>query len=75
MLTQENTVLIEKFVKHFLLYETPTNILIWFLANTYRKMGVLECTLLRIRFVKTCMHVSCLTRAVLLMLHVREVRL
>ena len=75
MLTQEHTVLIEKHVRHFLLYEQiyePTNVLIRKYVNKYCKTGVPERTLLRTGFVKACMHVSYLTRTILLMLHVRE---
>ena len=70
MLTQENNVLTEKHVRHLLLYDHLQ--IFWYgntLTNKYCKTGVLERTLLRTRFVKACMHVSYLTRTVLLMLH------
>ena len=73
MLTQEHAVLTEKRVRHFMLYE---HLQIFCdgntLTNKYCKTGVLERTFLRTRFVMACMHVSYLTRTVLLMLHVRE---
>ena len=73
MLTQEHTVLIEKRVRHFLLYEHLQIFLYGnTLTNKYCKTEVLERTLLRTRFVKACMHMSYLTRTVLLMLHVLE---
>ena len=71
-LTQKNTVLIEKRVKHFLLNEHIK--IFWYertLTNKYCKTGIRERTLLKSRFVKPCMHVPCLMRTVLLMLHVQ----
>ena len=57
MLTQENNVLIEKHVRHFLLYDHLQ--IFWYgntLTNKYCKTGVLEHTLLRTRFVwSVCM--------------------
>ena len=37
------------------------------LTDKYCKTGVRECTLLRSRFIKVCMHVSYLMRTVLLL--------
>ena len=57
-LTQKNTVLIEKRVKHFLLNEHIK--IFWYertLTNKYCKTGIRERTLLKSRFVKPCMHV------------------
>ena len=67
------TVLIEKGIRYFLLYEHLQ--IFWYgntLTNKYCKTGLLERILLRTRFVKAYMHVSYLTRTVLLMLHLRE---
>ena len=66
----------KKSVRHFLLYEHLQ--IFWHgntLTNKYCKTGVLEHTLLRTWFVSDCMYVSYLTRTVLLMLHVHEMRL
>ena len=71
-LTQKNTVLIEKRVKHFLLNEHIK--IFWYertLTNKCCITRIRERTLLKSRFVKACMHVSCLMRTVLLMLHVQ----
>ena len=71
-LTQKNTVLIEKRVKHFLLNEHIK--MFWYertLTNKCCITRIRERTLLKSRFVKACMHVSCLMRTVLLMLHVQ----
>ena len=61
----------EKRVRHFLLYEQLQ--IFWYgntLTNKYCKTGTFERTLLRARLVEACMHVSYLTRTVLLILHV-----
>ena len=67
-LAPKNTVLRKKCVRYFLLYEHVQ--IFWnrsMLTDKYCKTGVRERTLLRSRFIKVCMHVSCLMRTVLLL--------